>query len=93
MDDVSKATEAEKQLRDMIINNYDDFAHDYISNTRNVAVQQTQRYGVTGVEQHLQDKDLRPKFFEQSEKDLGGYKWSDHAKKTTVDYAHVANML
>lgn len=88
------ATEAQRRLKDERIDNYDDFSHQYIDTTRTQAIRQVQSYGVTGVQQHMQDADLRGKFFDTSENDLGaGYKWTPHARKTSMDHQHVATML
>jgi|SRR3989338_2566358 len=88
------ATEAQRRLKDLKIDNYDDFSHQYVTDTRDHAVRQVQSYGVTGVQQHMQNTDLREKFFDTSEKDLGaGYKWTPHARKTSMDHQHVASLL
>lgn len=88
------AGQAEKELEGLVISNYDDFVGNYIRGTRDAAVKNVQQYGFTGVQQHMQDTKLRPGFFEKSEKDLGrGFHWSDHARKTSQEYVHVADML
>ena len=88
------ADEAQRRLSGQTIENYDDFSHDYITTTREQAVQQVQQYGVTGVQQHVRSPKSRATFFEKSEGDLGeGFKWTPHAKEQSDDYAHIASML
>lgn len=88
------AEEAQRRWSDQTINNYDDFARDYVATTRDQAVQQVQQYGIAGVRQHVQSPKSRAAFFEKSEGDLGsGFKWTDVAKTQSDDYGHIATML
>lgn len=88
------ADEVKKRHEGLVIDNYDDFSHDYIATTRNRTVQQAYTHGLTGVQEHMTDNAKRKKFFDQSGKDLGrGFNWSDHAKTKSTDYESVASLL
>tara|TARA_Y100000310_G_scaffold128407_2_gene127609 strand:+ start:3248 stop:3865 length:618 start_codon:yes stop_codon:yes gene_type:complete len=83
----------ERQIADSKIENYQDFVKGHRENYRDAAVQSTTRYGIRGVQQHIQSPTKRREFFDRSEGDLGGYKWTDNARNKSDDAGHIGTML
>lgn len=77
--------------KDAYVPDFDKWRDDYLDRSKNASVQHVQQYGVTGVQQQIQDD--RGEFFRKSQRDLGGAQWTPEARDKSINYSMIATTL